>query len=228
MPAPKSKSKPKSVTEKPKSQVKKQIQKSESERPLTPQQEAFCQQVVLNGGDKSAAYRKAYPKSLKNKDESINSMASRLFANIKVASRVKELQTKAAELAERKFSVDAEYILRRLHEVDVMDVADILYEDGAIKPIIEWPPAWRQNISAIEVTELNAGRDDQKTLVGVLKKIKWPDKTRNRELLGKHVMVNAFRDQVGISDPQGKPLAIIAAEMPAEEAAALYKELIGR
>lgn len=222
-PATKAPAKKKAAPKKGKPAAKKQA----VERPLTPQQERFCQEVVLNGGNQSAAYRKAYPKSLKYKDESINQMASRLHADVKIASRVADLQAKVAEKAEKEFDVNADYILRRLHEVDVMDVADILNADGSIKPIIEWPKIWRQNISSIEVSELTAGRDDQKTLVGVLKKIKWPDKTRNRELLGKHVSVNAFRDQIGVSDPKGNPLTMITAEMPADEAANLYKELLG-
>ena len=227
MPAQKSTAKPKPATKTPvKKKPAKTVKKPVVEKPLTPQQEKFCQQVVLNGGDKSAAYRVAYPKSLKWKDNAVNTQASILSKNSKVEVRVRELQDRAKELAEKKFDVDAEYILKRLHEVDVMDVADILYDDGSVKPILEWPAVWRQNISAIEVTELTAGREDQKTLVGVLKKIKWPDKTRNRELLGKHVMVNAFREQLGIGDPKGNPLTMINADMPAEEAAALYKELL--
>lgn len=200
--------------------------KPAAERPLTRQEEAFCKEVVLNGGEKSAAYRKAFPIALKWKDNSVHNRASLLHSRAKVQQRIKELQAKLAETAEKEFAIDAEYVLRRLHEVDVMDVADILNSDGSVKPILEWPKIWRQNISSIEVSEMNAGKDDQKTLVGVLKKIKWPDKTRNRELLGKHVSVNAFRDQVGLSDPKGNPITVITTEMPATEAANLYKELL--
>jgi len=32
------------------------------------------------------------------------------------------------------------------------------------------------------------------------------DRTKHIELIGKHVSVQAFRDNVGISDPNGKPL----------------------
>lgn len=170
---------------------------------LTPARETFCQQVVLNGGDKSAAYRIAYPKSLKWKDNAVNTQASILAKNSEVQVRVGELKAKLSEIAEKKFEIDAEYVLRRHHDIDTMDVADILDDDGNIKPIKEWPKPWRQSISGIEVTELTAGRDDQKVLVGVLKKIKFPDKIRNLELLGKHVSVNAYREQVGISDADG-------------------------
>tara|TARA_Y100000592_G_scaffold96608_1_gene165407 strand:- start:570 stop:1226 length:657 start_codon:yes stop_codon:yes gene_type:complete len=174
--------------------------------PLTPAQETFCQQVVLNGGDQSAAYRIAYPNSLKWKGNSIHVKASQLNATDKVQIRIKELQAKVAELAEKKFEIDADYVLRRHHEIDTMDAADILDDDGDVLPIRQWPKVWRQSISGIEISELKAGKGDQDTLISVLKKIKWPDKIRNLELLGKHVSVNAYREQVGISDPKGRPL----------------------
>jgi phage terminase small subunit len=176
------------------------------DRPLTQQQEAFCQELVLNGGHQSDAYRKAYPKSLKWKDNAVNTQASILCANGKIQVRVSELKAKVAQIAEKKFEIDAEYVLRRHHEIDVMDVADILDDDGDILPIRQWPKVWRQSISGIEISELKAGKGDQEALVSVLKKIKWPDKIRNLELLGKHVSVNAYRDQVGVSDPNGDPL----------------------
>jgi phage terminase small subunit len=40
--------------------------------------------------------------------------------------------------------------------------------------------------------------DGQRELVGVLKKIKWPDKTKNLELMGKHVGVGAFSDKLKV------------------------------
>ena len=43
------------------------------------------------------------------------------------------------------------------------------------------------------------GRGDEKELVGILKKIKWPDKVKNLELIGKHVDVNAFKERLEVS-----------------------------
>ena len=40
------------------------------------------------------------------------------------------------------------------------------------------------------------GRGDDRGMVGILKKIKWPDKVKNLELLGRHVAVQAFKDNV--------------------------------
>jgi phage terminase small subunit len=40
------------------------------------------------------------------------------------------------------------------------------------------------------------GRGEDREMVGILKKIKWPDKVKNLELLGKHVSVMAFKEQI--------------------------------
>lgn len=121
--------------------------------------------------------------------------------------RVDELKDEFAELAKEEFKVDATYVLRRLTEIDNMDFADIFEEDGeTLKPIREWPKVWRTYISSLDVHQLFAGRGDDREMIGMLKKIKWPDKVKNLELLGKHVTVQAFRDQVGHSGPGGGPI----------------------
>jgi phage terminase small subunit len=79
---------------------------------LTIKQEAFCQSYILSG-DKSAAYREAYNAS-RMKPETIHEMASKLSSNHKVATRIKELQLKVAAIAESKFNITAEEMLRHL------------------------------------------------------------------------------------------------------------------
>lgn len=63
---------------------------------LTAKQEAFAQ-AVAGGMNQSDSYRSAY-NSGKMKPESINQLSSKLASDIKVSSRVKELQ---AELANK-------------------------------------------------------------------------------------------------------------------------------
>ena len=70
-----------------------------------------------------------------------------------------------------------------------MDVLDIMDDDGNVKPLRDWPKIWRQYISNIETISMDDGE-------GWLKKIKWPDKVKNLELLGKHISVGAFKDKV--------------------------------
>ncbi len=88
-----------------------------------------------------------------------------------------------------RVDVDADYVLKRLTEIDQMDILDILDDKGNYKPLKEWPKIWRQYINTLESVELSEGE-------GWLKKIKWPDKVKNLELLGKHISVGAFKDKV--------------------------------
>lgn len=83
---------------------------------LTAKQEAFAKEYVLNGGDASAAYRHAYNVE-KMKSAGVNVNASKLLKDTKVALRVKELQSKAKEKAEKKFEWSVEERLKMLFDV---------------------------------------------------------------------------------------------------------------
>lgn len=80
---------------------------------LTIKQEAFCQ-AYIRLGDKSAAYREAYNCS-RLKDKSIHELSSALTRNIKVSSRIEELQSEMAVIAKEKFQITAEEMLRHLN-----------------------------------------------------------------------------------------------------------------
>ncbi|SHF89503.1 Terminase small subunit [Flavobacterium fluvii] len=80
---------------------------------LTLKQEAFCQ-AFIRLGDKSAAYREAYNAS-RMKPETIHEMSSKLSSSHKVATRIKELRIKLAAIAEKKFNITAEEMLRHLN-----------------------------------------------------------------------------------------------------------------
>jgi phage terminase small subunit len=160
---------------------------------LTPKQEKFCQGVV-SGKSHSDAYRAAYDAE-GMKDESIHRKACELMDNVKVTARIDELRERVVQ----KVVVDAAYVLNRLHEIDSMDVADILDEKLNFKPLTEWPKIWRQYISGVDIAEMFEGQGDDRRIAGVLKKIKWPDKLKNMELLGRHTNVQAFKDRIEVT-----------------------------
>lgn len=107
----------------------------------------------------------------------------------------------AAAMGERskRLKVDADYVLQRLVEIDQLDVIDILEDDMTLKPLSEWPKAWRLSLSGMDITEIGKATEDSQAAMAFLKKIKWPDKVRNLELLGKHVNVNAFKENVDVT-----------------------------
>lgn len=66
---------------------------------LTPAQEAFCL-GFLETNNQSEAYRRAYPKSLKWKDQSVWINASKTMKLAHVSQRISELQEKTAKKLE--------------------------------------------------------------------------------------------------------------------------------
>lgn len=151
------------------------------------------------------AYAQEYTKCPENqKQAAINAGFSPNTAAVKasVMMRDERIQKRIAELMEernKRLRVSADYVLLRLVEIDQMDVIDILNDDMSIKPVSEWPKVWRQYLTGFELADMFEGRGDEKELVGILKKIKWPDKVKNLELIGKHVDVNAFKERLEVS-----------------------------
>ncbi|WP_176207413.1 terminase small subunit [Salmonella enterica] len=164
--------------------------KSTQYKPLTAMQEAYAQE---------------YTKCPENQTQAaINAGFSPNTAAVKasVMMRDERIQKRIAELMEernKRLRVSADYVLLRLVEIDQMDVKDILNDDMSIKPVSEWPKVWRQYLTGFELADMFEGRGDEKELVGILKKIKWPDKVKNLELIGKHVDVNAFKERLEVS-----------------------------
>jgi len=150
---------------------------------LTDKQELFAREFIVDLNATQAAIRAGY--SAKTAQE----QSSRLLSNVMVQQRIGELKA----VRNDQVGIDAAYVLRRLVEIDQMDVLDILLPNGELKPIKDWPKTWRTTLSGMDVTEMSGDEP------GFLKKIKWPDKVKNLELLGKHVDVQAFKEKTEIS-----------------------------
>lgn len=165
-------------------------------RKLTEKQEAFCR-AFIETGEKSEAYRKAYDAE-KMSDQVLWNNAHKLGSLPHVIARIDELKAER----EKRLNINADYVLRRLVEIDQMDVLDILTDDGGMRPISEWPKCWRTTLSGLDIsTQIVNG--DALTIENILKKIKWPDKVKNLELIGKHVRVGAFKDTIDHTSSDG-------------------------
>ncbi|HEI9870202.1 TPA: terminase small subunit [Morganella morganii] len=153
---------------------------------LTDKQEMFCREYLIDLNATQAAIRAGYS------EKTANRTASENLSKPDIQIRISELMKERSD----RLQIDADYVLNRLVEIDQMDVLDILHDDGGIKPIYEWPKVWRTSLSGMDLAEMFESKDGERDLVGILKKIKWPDKVKNLELLGKHISVQAFREQV--------------------------------
>jgi hypothetical protein len=152
----------------------------------------YAESFVLYG-DKTKAAKAAYPKT-RARPKAINELGSNLYAMAKVRQRIEALQIKKHEIADKEFNINAKYVLGRLHEIDTLDILDIINDDfSAFKKLSEWPRSWRISISSIDLKRIisREGKDDIESLI---QKVRWPDKTKNLEIMGKHVDVNAFKE----------------------------------
>ena len=153
---------------------------------LTDKQEMFCREYLIDLNATQAAVRAGYS------EKTARSVGNENLTKPDIQTRIQELMNERNE----KLDIDAGYVLKRLVEIDKMDVLDILHDDGGIKPIHQWPKVWRTSLSGMDLAEMFESKDGERDLVGIMKKIKWPDKVKNLELLGKHIDVQAFREQV--------------------------------
>lgn len=174
--------------------------KSTQYKPLTAMQEAYCQSYIKTPENQSQA--------------AIDAGFSPNTAHVKASNMMRDerIQKRIAELMEernKRNRVSADYVLMRLVEIDQMDVLDILNDDGGMKPISEWPKVWRTSLSAMDIatiktTQASLQKDNGEADLSVedvehiLKKVKWPDKVKNLELIGKHVDVNAFKERLEV------------------------------
>lgn len=138
---------------------------------LTAKQQAFVIEYLVDLNATQAAIRAGYSK------RGAKDQAWQLMQRPEIAAAIKE----AMEARNKRAQVDSDYVLQRLTAIDQMDLAEIHGEDGKLLPIRQWPIIWRQMVKEVD---MKSG------------KVKFHDKLKALELIGKHVNVNAFRDQV--------------------------------
>ena len=153
---------------------------------LTARQEAFCREYLLDLNGTQAATRAGYA------SKSASARACRLLAMPRIGAEIERLTA----LRNTRLQVDADFVLRRLLAIDGLDPLALYEEDGSFKPVGEWPLVWRQSVCALDWAMVK-NADGGAALM--LKGVKWPDKVKNLELIGKHVSVGAFKDRVEVS-----------------------------
>lgn len=152
---------------------------------LTQKQQRFCDEYLIDLNATQAAVRAGY--SVKTAQAISTENLSKPL--------VKEYLAKLIKDRSERTKIDADYVLKRLVDIDKMDIGDIFQDNGTLLPLSEWPEVWRRSLTLLNVTEIFEGTGNERVLVGLFKKIKWPDKLKNLELIGKHVSIGAFKDK---------------------------------
>lgn len=150
---------------------------------LTPKQEAFVREYLLDLNATQAAIRAGYSA------KTAYSMGQRLLKNVEVSAALVAAKQERAQ----KTQIDADWLLTRLAEESTADVAELYNDDGTLKPVKDWPLIWRQGLVAgLDVEEIRV----EGIVVGSIRKIKLSDRIKRLELIGRHIDVGAFKDKI--------------------------------
>jgi phage terminase small subunit len=152
---------------------------------LTGKRLRFAQEYAIDHNATQAAIRAGYSA------RSAHTEGSRLLKNAEVRAQLGLAELSAAERA----NVSTVRILEELKRIATVDVGQAFDEDGNLKPIKDIPPDVRRAIAGIEVDELFEGRGDSRTQIGVTKKLKFWDKNKALELIGRHLAMFLDRTQ---------------------------------
>ncbi len=160
---------------------------------LTDKQRRFVDEYLIDLNATQAAIRAGYsPKTAK-------SQGQRLLTNADIANAIFEAKADRSE----RTRIDADWLLRRLADEAEADLADLYDDNGALRPVHEWPEIWRKGLVAgLDVEEIR----EEGVTIGQVKKLKLADRIRRIELIGKHVDVRAFAERHEHSGPNGGPI----------------------
>lgn len=152
---------------------------------LTDKQQTFVDEYLLDLNGTQAAIRAKYSA------KTANEQAARLLAKVSVQEAIAEQMAARS----KKTGIDAEWLLKRLAQEAQADMADLYDDAGNLKPVKEWPLIWRQGLVAgVDVVRKQNGDDDPV----IIDKVKLSDRIKRLELIGRHINVQAFKDNVEV------------------------------
>lgn len=165
-------------------------------KPLSPKQQRFCEEYLVDLNATQAAIRAGYSK------KTAQEQSSRLLSNVIVAGCIQQLQV--AQSKRTKITADA--ILAELHALATVDISLAYDDSGFLRPLKEIPENVRRAILNLEAAEIFAGDGDARSVIGHLKKVRFHDKTKALELLGKHLKL--FTEKHEHTGKDGAPIDV--------------------
>jgi phage terminase small subunit len=171
---------------------------------LTAKQEAFCREYLIDLNATKAAIRAGYAQK-------------RAYAmgheNLKKPEIAAKIQQRMAARAQRT-EVDADWVLTRLAQDATADLADLYDDLGELKPVKDWPMAWRTGLVAgVETVQERDGFEaNGEPIYITVRKVKLADRAKLLEMIGRHVGVQAFKDKLEHSGKVGLESLIAGGE----------------
>lgn len=150
---------------------------------LTAREALFIEEYLKDLNATQAAIRAGYSKATARQIGYENLTKPYIRAAIEAAKR---------DQLER-VQMDADALLFGLVQDYHANIADLFDENGDFRPVEEWPLAFQRGlVQGVEIEALFEGHGEDRTQIGLTKKIKLADRTRIKELLGKHIQIQAW------------------------------------
>lgn len=154
---------------------------------LTNKEFAFAQEYIVDLNGTQAAIRAGYA------HKTAAQIAYENQRKPHIAAVIADLMAER----NRKRKWDAEKVYDQLGEEGDADIADLYDENGRFKNVRDWPPLWRRGlVVGVETKEVWEGTGPDRECIGEVVKVKVVDRLKVKELMGKHVNVQAFKDKV--------------------------------
>jgi phage terminase small subunit len=153
-------------------------------RPLTPKQQRFVAEYLIDLNATQAAIRAGYSRKCAEVE------GPRLLGNVRVAAAVQVGAQK--RLNERGLSADR--TLEELRRIAFSDVGQLFTDDGSLIPLRELPPEVRTALASVEVVMKNAAAGDDK--IDRVLKVKYWDKNKALTDLARHFALLVDRVEV--------------------------------
>lgn len=161
---------------------------------LTPKQQRFCLEYLVDLNATQAAIRAGYS------EETANKQGPRMLVNAGIQEEIQRLGQKR----EKRTEITADLVLFELLRIARADISEAFDENGNLKPIKDIPEDVRRAISGVDVFEEFAGRGEDRESIGQTKKLRFWDKTRALEMLGRHLRL--FADKLELTGKDGAPI----------------------
>lgn len=113
-------------------------------KPLTPKQEKFCQEYMVDLNGTQAAIRAGYSQ------KTAYSMAEKLLKKPEIKAKVAQ----SRQEQELRTMIDTDWVVQRYGEIANFKIDDILSFDGrqvTFKPMSEWTPDTKGAVSSIKL-----------------------------------------------------------------------------
>lgn len=170
---------------------------------LTPQEEKFVNEYLIDSNGTQAAIRAGYS------EKTASAIQSTLRNKPHVAKAIAKRQKTLAD----KLGITAERVLRELASIGFSNIQDYTSnetQDGVTLPVVNIADATREQLAAVSEVTTESYYDKYKDERVTTTKLKLYAKREALETLGKHLGLAGFgRTQVELTGPQGGPVQMV-------------------